>query len=639
MRKMTFAAAMGTLALATSASAATISWGASQTITANTDILNPANVVEARNYGGDGGNISVTVGSETVVFTPGASIGTGSQSIDDTFDPAGTSVTPNFESVLDASRWSGSGGAVQISFSGLTDGGSYTLQVFSSDDRDRAWINNLGIDGTETTQALAGKASLFSTATIDLAPGETSFDLDLKYEPGSLADLWLVNAVVLAETLPAAGAITWSSPDTTAISTNAATASANVDTNLTQTVLVWEETTTAPSPLPGSTNDWTYKNVLGPTNAGSVSGQITSLAADTQYTWRFYGENATTSAWSAATTFVTDLSDAQAPAFTGTIAFSSSIQLSWQDNASNETGYVLQRSTVKGSGYTTVGTPGATPSTHIDTGLTPATTYYYQLAATNSASGGSVTDFSLCRTNAKTTAAPFWPLPGNLGELWYDASDTSTVTPSGGGVVTLWEDKSGNNRDATPNVGNPTYTTGEYVAFTKDNMLIANSFTPADPQLFAVIQNTGVNTINYFLGYEDNGFFSGGSYFTGFGLYTNPDVTQSGDAHDANLNVISIATNSVYRNGTSLALTESSAGTVLIDRLGGRTYHTGDFLRLIGNIHEIILFDGALSTDDRQKVEGYLAWKWGLESDLPAVHPYKAAPPAGPPTGTIIFIN
>ena len=29
---------------------------------------------------------------------------------------------------------------------------------------------------------------------------------------------------------------------------------------------------------------------------------------------------------------------------------------------------------------------------------------------------------------------------------------------------------------------------------------------------------------------------------------------------------------------------------------------------------------------DRQKVEGYLAWKWGLQASLDASHPYKDAP-------------
>jgi len=44
-------------------------------------------------------------------------------------------------------------------------------------------------------------------------------------------------------------------------------------------------------------------------------------------------------------------------------------------------------------------------------------------------------------------------------------------------------------------------------------------------------------------------------------------------------------------------------------------------------IAEVIAIEGPLTTADRQKLEGYLAWKWGLEADLPAGHPYKTAPP------------
>jgi len=44
-------------------------------------------------------------------------------------------------------------------------------------------------------------------------------------------------------------------------------------------------------------------------------------------------------------------------------------------------------------------------------------------------------------------------------------------------------------------------------------------------------------------------------------------------------------------------------------------------------ISEVVGCNIKLSTEDRQKLEGYLAWKWGLESDLPVGHPYAASPP------------
>jgi hypothetical protein len=36
---------------------------------------------------------------------------------------------------------------------------------------------------------------------------------------------------------------------------------------------------------------------------------------------------------------------------------------------------------------------------------------------------------------------------------------------------------------------------------------------------------------------------------------------------------------------------------------------------------------GGTDLTDLEKAEGYLAWKWGLEGNLPISHPYKNSPP------------
>jgi hypothetical protein len=45
------------------------------------------------------------------------------------------------------------------------------------------------------------------------------------------------------------------------------------------------------------------------------------------------------------------------------------------------------------------------------------------------------------------------------------------------------------------------------------------------------------------------------------------------------------------------------------------------------SLAELIMYSNALSQNDRRKVEGYLAWKWGI--DLSSSHPFAAAPPTG----------
>jgi len=51
----------------------------------------------------------------------------------------------------------------------------------------------------------------------------------------------------------------------------------------------------------------------------------------------------------------------------------------------------------------------------------------------------------------------------------------------------------------------------------------------------------------------------------------------------------------------------------------------GSFL-YTGYISEIIVFNTTL-TNHLQRVEGYLAWKWGLQKSLPSDHPYLLFPP------------
>jgi hypothetical protein len=46
-----------------------------------------------------------------------------------------------------------------------------------------------------------------------------------------------------------------------------------------------------------------------------------------------------------------------------------------------------------------------------------------------------------------------------------------------------------------------------------------------------------------------------------------------------------------------------------------------------GDIAEFIFGTGTLSTDDIDKLFGYLAHRWGLQADLPGGHPYKSTPP------------
>jgi hypothetical protein len=105
-----------------------------------------------------------------------------------------------------------------------------------------------------------------------------------------------------------------------------------------------------------------------------------------------------------------------------------------------------------------------------------------------------------------------------------------------------------------------------------------------------------------------------GSTLTGPAEDTNPHVFTA--KFDSTSSAISIDGNTE---------TTGDAGTegVTDFHVGGRTASNA----MDGFIGEIIATNATLSTSDKEKAQGYLAWKWGLEGNLPIGHPYKSAAP------------
>ena len=52
---------------------------------------------------------------------------------------------------------------------------------------------------------------------------------------------------------------------------------------------------------------------------------------------------------------------------------------------------------------------------------------------------------------------------------------------------------------------------------------------------------------------------------------------------------------------------------------GGRPFH--------GTIYEVMFFSNALTTGEREQIEGYLAWKWNFNTSLDSNHPFSKFPP------------
>jgi hypothetical protein len=87
----------------------------------------------------------------------------------------------------------------------------------------------------------------------------------------------------------------------------------------------------------------------------------------------------------------------------------------------------------------------------------------------------------------------------------------------------------------------------------------------------------------------------------------------------------------VYRTGvTGITGSGSQVPTNSINQIGAAPYGSGNYY---GKMREVLMFSGNMTTTDRQSIEGYLAWKWGLQSTLPLGHPFAASTP-----GTIEWV-
>ena len=213
--------------------------------------------------------------------------------------------------------------------------------------------------------------------------------------------------------------------------------------------------------------------------------------------------------------------------------------------------------------------------------------------------------------------------------LWLDATDPNNngTLPSNGSVVSTWVDKSGLGNNLT-GISNPTFVTsptrmsafsGAYFYGTAPTSYLMTLFI-----VYYDNNNQGCAPV-----YTENpnadvtGLFPncGGTTFMQPGWQTQgssiPKNTQ-------NLLVIQYTpTNGyIWLNGTLNFTVSSSSFTrsaISFAKRGNEIMN--------GYYYEIAYYNSVLTTADRQQVEGYLAWKWGLQANLPSGHPYKSAAP------------
>jgi Pectate lyase superfamily protein len=237
-------------------------------------------------------------------------------------------------------------------------------------------------------------------------------------------------------------------------------------------------------------------------------------------------------------------------------------------------------------------------------------------------------------TSSKATSSAF-KVAFNGITLWFDASDSATVTVSDG-KVSRWNDKSGNNNHATQQISaqRPTLqgaaqnglNTMRFTASARQFMHLATVIDAdeAGYTIVAVLRRAGPGGTGRLLllgGTTSTGYVtwltgSQGAQFqaSSFGHFL---YGPHGGLSSTGYNLVSIdmrgADGHLYLNGSNQDMKAGVGGVVVgpsqFSTVGHATFSVPTYCN--GEIAEFLLFKGILSSAARQGVESYLKAKWG----------------------------
>lgn len=225
--------------------------------------------------------------------------------------------------------------------------------------------------------------------------------------------------------------------------------------------------------------------------------------------------------------------------------------------------------------------------------------------------------------------------------LWLDAADAGTVTTVNS-AVSQWNDKSGNNRHATQSTAGsrPGYS-GGHIAFNGSTFLsctpgwgpywewlLVAKFDRTDVTQVP-IRDTGAAGATAIVGYATNSTSFYRVRETENTAYSTRIAVEFGTTRFIHgFSSRSSNTAFAFVNGsqkTSWGVTGIMGATLFF---GTNVFNGGVVTPgLQGSISEFILLSAEASDSTRQRIEGYLAHKWGLAANLPNDHPYKSAAP------------
>jgi hypothetical protein len=256
--------------------------------------------------------------------------------------------------------------------------------------------------------------------------------------------------------------------------------------------------------------------------------------------------------------------------------------------------------------------------------------------------------------NAIIPTTPFTPLAVPGAGLWLDGTSSSNFTFSSGSNIATWLDKSPSNISYSNYATAPTLTfdstygkSGVLFPGTNSGLFQTNlSLSPFAPTTFwtVITVSRGTNSANtvqeIWRMYNDTPNADWVRWY--FGL--NVNIGNTGPTYTSTYNQINGiicavsqgSTFNIYLNGTSVlsgsrnATVQTSSANFTLGCTGSPGNISSPAENLTGYIYEVIVYKFALTNVQRQAVEGYLAWRYTLQTALPATHQYYTAAPTAP---------
>ncbi|MFN4874409.1 MAG: hypothetical protein ACK5JP_11415 [Akkermansiaceae bacterium] len=233
---------------------------------------------------------------------------------------------------------------------------------------------------------------------------------------------------------------------------------------------------------------------------------------------------------------------------------------------------------------------------------------------------------------------------------WYDAADASTIIATSG-TVSQWRDKSGNDLHLTQSLSarqpstagkinniNALDFTGNMMTMSKNpfGASVSNGFVITvykvdsiqNGTLFSLTGsenhssrwNAQAPYADKYMYFDCGGVILGSTRLSTSNYGVKPGNTVLASFYSSTTdNLQQVHKNGSLLNGDSSGHAVATVGNISV---GGVTNSFQD-----ATIGEFIIINGTVDEATRQKLEGYLAHKWGTTANLPVNHPYKSLAP------------